>query len=58
MKDVQQMTCLASGRPIGPADSTSELLNTPKVNNTVFQFRGGYARTAHFLVKQLSLPSV
>jgi len=29
MKVVQQLTCLASGRPSGPAYSTGELLNTP-----------------------------
>ena len=33
MKVVQQLTCLTLGRPNGPAYSTGELLNTPKVTD-------------------------
>ena len=31
-KVVQQLTCLTLGSPNGPAYSTGELLNTPKIN--------------------------
>jgi len=32
MKVVQQLTCLTLDRPNGPAYSTGELLNTPKIH--------------------------